>query len=51
VVALTYRSSLMAQNRPQKVGKYERVITSRASSIVIALVVLAMLIILAVLIF
>jgi hypothetical protein len=42
----------MAQQRPQKVGAYERPRrTSRLSSVVIALVVLALLIILAIIIF
>jgi hypothetical protein len=41
----------MAQNRPQKVGEYERPTTSRASYIVIGLVVLAILVLLAILIF
>jgi hypothetical protein len=46
------KESIMAQQRPQKVGEYERPRrTSRLSSVVIALVVLVFLIILAIIIF
>ena len=46
------KESIMAQQRPQKVGEYERPKhTSRVSSVVIALAVLVLLIILAIIIF